>query len=81
MRDFRNGHHHFEPWSRGDDDTRARTPSPNYHTTPTGGRLNSQQINEHHSLTRRVFNGSGLDLMIWQPQSYTLTTWLPLRPF
>ncbi|GFU37363.1 hypothetical protein TNCV_4273411 [Trichonephila clavipes] len=33
----------FEPWPSGVDDIRAGTPSPNYHTTPTGGRLSSRQ--------------------------------------
>ncbi|GFU37286.1 hypothetical protein TNCV_4272811 [Trichonephila clavipes] len=30
---------HFEPWSRDEDDT-----SPNYHTTPMGGRFSSRHI-------------------------------------
>ncbi|GFY02497.1 hypothetical protein TNCV_3503781 [Trichonephila clavipes] len=34
----------FEPWSRGEDDTLAGTPSPNYHITSMGGRLRSRQI-------------------------------------
>ncbi|GFX39131.1 uncharacterized protein TNCV_359451 [Trichonephila clavipes] len=36
-------------------------PSPNYHTTPTGGRFSSRQINVHRCPTRRVFSGTGLD--------------------
>ncbi|GFW88096.1 hypothetical protein TNCV_217681 [Trichonephila clavipes] len=35
---------HFEPWSSDVDDTRAGTPSPNYHTIPTGGHFISRQI-------------------------------------
>ncbi|GFX91520.1 hypothetical protein TNCV_3681061 [Trichonephila clavipes] len=34
----------FEPWSSDVDDTWAVTPSPNYGTPPTGGRLSSRQI-------------------------------------
>ncbi|GFT41868.1 hypothetical protein TNCV_1667231 [Trichonephila clavipes] len=43
-RAFDDGPRHFEPWSSDVDDTGAGTPSPNYHTTPTGGRLSSRQI-------------------------------------
>ncbi|GFW22555.1 putative DD41D transposase [Trichonephila clavipes] len=43
-RAFGDGPRNFEPWSSDVDDTRAGTPSPNYHTTPTGGRFSSQQI-------------------------------------
>ncbi|GFV50940.1 hypothetical protein TNCV_302011 [Trichonephila clavipes] len=31
------GPRHFEPWSSVEDDTVTGIPSPNYHTTPTGG--------------------------------------------
>ncbi|GFV56777.1 hypothetical protein TNCV_153191 [Trichonephila clavipes] len=34
----------FEPWSSDEDDTGAGTLSPNFHTTPTRGRLCSRQI-------------------------------------
>ncbi|GFU77408.1 ATP-binding cassette sub-family A member 1 [Trichonephila clavipes] len=37
MRAFGDGPCNFEPWSSDEDHTRAGTPSPNYHTTPTGG--------------------------------------------
>ncbi|GFW01466.1 hypothetical protein TNCV_5031161 [Trichonephila clavipes] len=37
-RAFGDGPRNFEPWSSDVDDTLAGTPSPNYHTTPTGGR-------------------------------------------
>ncbi|GFT66594.1 hypothetical protein TNCV_2737831 [Trichonephila clavipes] len=37
------GPRNFEPWSSDVDDT-AGIPSPNYHTTPMGGRLSSRQI-------------------------------------
>ncbi|GFY18712.1 uncharacterized protein TNCV_2399341 [Trichonephila clavipes] len=40
-RAFGEGSRNFEPRSSDEDDTRAGTPSPNYHTTPTGGRLSS----------------------------------------
>ncbi|GBN42088.1 hypothetical protein AVEN_25751-1 [Araneus ventricosus] len=36
---FWDGPRHFEPWLDDEDDTRDGTPSPNFHTTPTGGRL------------------------------------------
>ncbi|GFX95059.1 hypothetical protein TNCV_3605181 [Trichonephila clavipes] len=41
---FDDGPCHFEPWSSDVDDTCAGTPSPNYHTTPTGGGFSSRQI-------------------------------------
>ncbi|GFT85097.1 hypothetical protein TNCV_791301 [Trichonephila clavipes] len=34
----------FEAWTSEEDDTRAGTSSPNFHTTPTRGRLSSRQI-------------------------------------
>ncbi|GFW01584.1 hypothetical protein TNCV_4084991 [Trichonephila clavipes] len=40
---FGDGPRHFEPWSNDVDDTRA-APSPDYHTTPMGGRFSSRQI-------------------------------------
>ncbi|GFW14059.1 hypothetical protein TNCV_3546481 [Trichonephila clavipes] len=43
-RAFGDGPRNFEPWSSDVDDTLAVTPSPNYHTTPTGGRFSSRQI-------------------------------------
>ncbi|GFY25240.1 uncharacterized protein TNCV_2483611 [Trichonephila clavipes] len=43
-RAFGDGPRNFEPWSSDVDDTRAGNPSPNYHTTPTGGRFSSRQI-------------------------------------
>ncbi|GFV95827.1 hypothetical protein TNCV_1728771 [Trichonephila clavipes] len=43
-RAFGDGPRNFEPWSSDVDDTLARTPSPNYHTTPTRGRFSSRQI-------------------------------------
>ncbi|GFX35380.1 hypothetical protein TNCV_101871 [Trichonephila clavipes] len=33
-------------------------PSPNYHTTPTGGRLSLDRFNMHRSPTRRVFSST-----------------------
>ncbi|GFV65770.1 uncharacterized protein TNCV_4154061 [Trichonephila clavipes] len=43
-RSFGDGPRNFEPWSSDVDDTLAGTPSPNYHTTPMGGRFSSRQI-------------------------------------
>ncbi|GBM74784.1 hypothetical protein AVEN_38714-1 [Araneus ventricosus] len=48
----------FEP--RSEDDTTAGTPSPNFHVTPTGGRLATTYhlaCNRPH--TRRIFSGIG----------------------
>ncbi|GFW74708.1 transposable element Tcb2 transposase [Trichonephila clavipes] len=44
MRAFGDGPRNFEPWSSNVDDTRAGTPSPNYHTTPTGEQCNKLLI-------------------------------------
>ncbi|GFS87306.1 hypothetical protein TNCV_2479461 [Trichonephila clavipes] len=45
MEAFGDGPRHFEPWSSEEDDTpELSPPSPNYHTTPTGGRLSSRRI-------------------------------------
>ncbi|GFX39610.1 hypothetical protein TNCV_2103541 [Trichonephila clavipes] len=44
VRAFGDGPRNFEPWSSDEDDTRVGTPSPNYHTSPMGGRLSSRQI-------------------------------------
>ncbi|GFW08049.1 uncharacterized protein TNCV_2978171 [Trichonephila clavipes] len=41
-------------------------PSPNYHTTPMGGRFSSRRFNMHRCPTRRVFSGTGLELMTGQ---------------
>ncbi|GFV37236.1 hypothetical protein TNCV_2278101 [Trichonephila clavipes] len=43
-RAFGYGPRNFKPWSSDKDDTRAGTPSPNYHTTPTRRRSSSRQI-------------------------------------
>ncbi|GFT32154.1 hypothetical protein TNCV_428021 [Trichonephila clavipes] len=43
-RAFGDGPRNFEPWSSDVNDTRAGTPSPNYPTTPMGGRFSSRQI-------------------------------------
>ncbi|GFS75475.1 hypothetical protein TNCV_1640811 [Trichonephila clavipes] len=55
-------------------------PSPNYDTTPTGGCLSSRPFNVHRCPTRRVFSGTGLELMTCLPRSDTLTTGLPQPP-
>ncbi|GFU72337.1 hypothetical protein TNCV_4715481 [Trichonephila clavipes] len=41
-RAFGDGPSNFEPWSSDVDE--LAPPSPNYHTTPTGGRYSSRQI-------------------------------------
>ncbi|GFU78465.1 hypothetical protein TNCV_2300771 [Trichonephila clavipes] len=43
-RAFDDGPRNFELCPNDVDDTRAGNPTPNYHTTPTGGRFSSQQI-------------------------------------
>ncbi|GFW09124.1 hypothetical protein TNCV_315351 [Trichonephila clavipes] len=43
-RAFGDGPRNFEPWSGDVDDTSADILSPNYHTTPSGGRFSSRQI-------------------------------------
>ncbi|GFV66271.1 hypothetical protein TNCV_2736851 [Trichonephila clavipes] len=44
-RAFGDGARTFEPWPSDEDDTSAvAPPSPNFQTTPTGGRLSSRQI-------------------------------------
>ncbi|GFX93598.1 hypothetical protein TNCV_1587751 [Trichonephila clavipes] len=40
-RAFGDGPRNFEPWSSDVNDTLAGTSSPNYYTTPTGGRFSS----------------------------------------
>ncbi|GFT09175.1 hypothetical protein TNCV_4106061 [Trichonephila clavipes] len=39
-------------------------PSPNFHITPTGGRLSLDIFSVHRSSTRRVLSGTRLELMI-----------------
>ncbi|GFV93870.1 hypothetical protein TNCV_1811251 [Trichonephila clavipes] len=46
---------YLEPWSGDGNDTRAGTPSPNFHTTPMGGRLSLDIFNVLQSPLR---NGS-----------------------
>ncbi|GFV78186.1 hypothetical protein TNCV_1036541 [Trichonephila clavipes] len=41
---FGDGPRNFEPWSNDEDETGAGYLSPNYHTSPNGGRLCSRQI-------------------------------------
>ncbi|GFV93684.1 hypothetical protein TNCV_365851 [Trichonephila clavipes] len=66
-RAFGDGSRNFEPWSSDVDDTYADPPSPNYHTTPKGERFSSRQRNVHRYPTRRVFSGTGLELMTCLP--------------
>ncbi|GBN61340.1 hypothetical protein AVEN_265253-1, partial [Araneus ventricosus] len=66
---FWDGPRNFEPRSDDEDDTCAGTPSPNFHATPTGGRLATTHdlaCNRPH--TRRIFSGIGS------------RTWNPLAP-
>ncbi|GBM61669.1 hypothetical protein AVEN_133455-1 [Araneus ventricosus] len=61
-----NGPRNFEPRSDDEDDTRAGTPSPSFHATPTGGRLTTTYelaCNRPH--TRRIFSGIGF--RTWNP--------------
>ncbi|GFT98625.1 uncharacterized protein TNCV_3377411 [Trichonephila clavipes] len=44
----------------------APTPSPNYHTTPMGGRSALDKFNVHYCPTWRVFSGTGLELVTRQ---------------
>ncbi|GBM18164.1 hypothetical protein AVEN_151707-1 [Araneus ventricosus] len=63
---FWDGSRHFEPWSDDEGDTLASTPSPNFHATPTGGRLATAYdlaCNRPH--TRRIFSGIGV--RSWNP--------------
>ncbi|GFV83612.1 hypothetical protein TNCV_3611881 [Trichonephila clavipes] len=46
-RGFGDGPRNFEPWSSDEDDTRTDTASPNFHTTPTRGRLSVIIFNVH----------------------------------
>ncbi|GFT21836.1 hypothetical protein TNCV_3179451 [Trichonephila clavipes] len=43
-------------------------------TTPTGGRLSSQEFEQASAPTRRVLSGTRLEFMTCQPRSDTLTT-------
>ncbi|GBO34291.1 hypothetical protein AVEN_32896-1 [Araneus ventricosus] len=63
---FWDGPRNFEPWSDDEDDTRAGTPSPNFHTTPTEGCLATTYdlvCNRPH--TRQIFSGIGF--RTWNP--------------
>ncbi|GFY09673.1 hypothetical protein TNCV_381671 [Trichonephila clavipes] len=53
-RAFGNGPRNFEPWSSDVDDTRADTPSPNYHTSPREDVSALYRFNVHRCPTRRV---------------------------
>ncbi|GFW19642.1 hypothetical protein TNCV_1605331 [Trichonephila clavipes] len=46
-RAFGDGPRHFEPWSSDEDATCAGHPSPNIHTTPTGGCLRRSSVPLH----------------------------------
>ncbi|GFX85606.1 hypothetical protein TNCV_3717761 [Trichonephila clavipes] len=43
-------------------------PSPNFHTTPTGGRLSIERCNVHGPPTWREFIGTRLELMTHRPR-------------
>ncbi|GFS96058.1 hypothetical protein TNCV_2928081 [Trichonephila clavipes] len=77
-RTFGDGLRNFEPWSSDKDITLAGTPpSPNYHTTLTGGRLSSQQIPSEplpYTAGLKWYSARTHDT---QPRSNTLTTRLP----
>ncbi|GFT79503.1 transposable element tcb2 transposase [Trichonephila clavipes] len=42
---------------------KCESPSPNYHTTPTGGRFSYHKFSMNRCPTRRVFSGTGLELV------------------
>ncbi|GFT06470.1 uncharacterized protein TNCV_3356031 [Trichonephila clavipes] len=50
-------------------------PSPNYHTTPTGGRLSNERFNVHRCPTQRDFSGTRLELMTRWPRVRYLDPW------
>ncbi|GFV11369.1 hypothetical protein TNCV_3923181 [Trichonephila clavipes] len=54
-------------------------PPPNYHTTPTGGRFSSTDLT-HRRPTRRVFSGTGIELVTSQATILYLYHWLPRPP-
>ncbi|GFU34504.1 hypothetical protein TNCV_1992441 [Trichonephila clavipes] len=60
---FGDGPNNFEPRSSDEDDTGTGTPSPNFHITPTRECLSFGRCNVRHPPTRRVFSGTGLELM------------------
>ncbi|GBM56653.1 hypothetical protein AVEN_123136-1 [Araneus ventricosus] len=63
---FWDGPRNSEPRSDDEDNTSAGTPSPNFHTTPTGVRLTTTYdltCNRPH--TRRFFSGIGF--RTWNP--------------
>ncbi|GBN66470.1 hypothetical protein AVEN_26380-1 [Araneus ventricosus] len=63
---FWDGLCNFEPRSDDEDDTRAGTPSTNFHATPMGGRLATKDdlaCSGPH--TRRIFSGIGF--RAWSP--------------
>ncbi|GFV67607.1 hypothetical protein TNCV_4622871 [Trichonephila clavipes] len=49
MREIDDRPRNFKPWSIDEDDTRAGKPSPNFHTTSTGGRLSLDIFNVHRT--------------------------------
>ncbi|GFU21883.1 hypothetical protein TNCV_3283571 [Trichonephila clavipes] len=55
---FGDSTHNFEQWSSDEDDTGADTTSPNFPTTPTGGRLISDRFNVHQPLYTAGLQGS-----------------------
>ncbi|GFW12484.1 hypothetical protein TNCV_817371 [Trichonephila clavipes] len=65
MRAFGNGHHNFKPWSSDEDDTRAGTPSPNYHTNGRTIEL-STNLTCIASLHNGTFSSTELELMTLQ---------------
>ncbi|GFX02454.1 hypothetical protein TNCV_3065191 [Trichonephila clavipes] len=62
-RAFGDGPRNFEPWSSDVDDTLASMASPNYHTTQTVDVSALDRFSVHRCPTRRVFSGTGLELV------------------
>ncbi|GFS85748.1 hypothetical protein TNCV_2974251 [Trichonephila clavipes] len=57
------------------------SPSPNFHTTPTGERLSLDIFKVHQPLLHRgIFSGTGLELMTHQTRDRHLDHWLPQPP-
>ncbi|GBM09578.1 hypothetical protein AVEN_29430-1 [Araneus ventricosus] len=78
---FWDGPHNFEPRLDDEGDTRAGTPSPNFRTTPSGGRLthdvmlNMYQAHMHNGSTVE----SGFEAEILRPRSRDLPYSVSIR--
>ncbi|GFW57923.1 hypothetical protein TNCV_1418701 [Trichonephila clavipes] len=75
MRAFGDGPRNFEP--RSSDEVTPELAPPLLTTTPTGERLIPHRFNLHRSPLRRVFSGTGLELVAYQPR---LDIWITKLP-